>query len=55
MVTTLTFPQSKPFFKTEEEYQRFRDNFIKDVAPKMKKWQIARMRSEQAARNRIVN
>jgi len=39
--------KSEPFFKTEEEYQRFRQDFIDAVAPEMEKHRIARMESER--------
>ena len=47
--------KAEPFFKTEEEYQKFRQNFIDEVAPEMEKHRIARIKSEHAAMFRIVN
>jgi hypothetical protein len=52
------FPEgvkSEPFFKTEEEYQRFRRNFIDSVSPEMEKQRRARRESEQASMFHIVN
>lgn len=47
--------KSEPFFKTEEEYQRFRQDFIDAVAPEMEKHRRARMESERASMFRIVD
>ena len=47
--------ESEPLFKTEEEYQRFREDFIEAVAPEMEKHRIARMKSEQASMFHLVN
>lgn len=47
--------EAKPFFKTDDEYQRFRKDFIEHMEPIIKKQNRARMESELAARNRIVD
>ncbi len=47
--------KSKPLFKTEEEYQRFRHEFIDAVAPEMEKHRIARLKSELESMFHIVN
>jgi hypothetical protein len=47
--------KSELLFKTEEEYQRFREDFIEAVAPEMEKHRIARMKSEHASRFHLVN
>ena len=46
---------SKPVFKTEEEYQAFRQSFIEAMAPDLEKHRIARLKSELESMFRIVN
>jgi hypothetical protein len=45
----------EPFFKSEKEYQRFRQDFIDAVTPEMEKHRIARMESEKEAMFHIVD
>ena len=45
----------EPFFKAEEEYQRFRQEFIDSIAPELEQHRIARMKSELESMFRIVN
>jgi hypothetical protein len=45
----------EPFFKTEEDYQRFRQDFIESIAPELEKQRIARMESERESMFRIVD
>ena len=47
--------KSEPFFKTEEDYQNFRNDFIEAVAPEMEKYRIARLESEYASMFHFVN
>ena len=47
--------KSEPLFKTEEEYQRFREDFIEAVAPEMEEHRIARLKSEHQSMFHLVN
>ena len=47
--------EAKPLFKSDEEYQRFRTDFIEHMEPIIKEQNRARMESEREARNRIVD
>ncbi len=46
---------SKPAFKSQEEYERFRLRFQKDIEPQLIKYRQARARSEEAARTHWVD
>ena len=46
---------AKPFFKSDEEYEAWRQSYIDEVAPQMKKWEEARRKNLQDAMFRIVN
>lgn len=39
--------KSEPLFKTEEEYWRFREEFMKEVAPALERYALARALSER--------
>lgn len=45
----------QPVFKSEDEYQKFRQSFIDEVAPEMEKHRLARLRSEHESMFRIVD
>jgi hypothetical protein len=47
--------ESKPLFKTEEDYQKWRQEFIDAVSGDMKKWLLACKRSELESMFRIVD
>ncbi len=43
-----------PLFNDEEEYFKFREDFIEAVADEQEKWLEARRRSEEEARQRLL-
>lgn len=55
MIEIELLPEGEPFFKTEEEYEKFRKSFADDVSPELEKCRIARMESELDAMFRIVD
>lgn len=46
--------QTHPLFKTEEEYEQFREGFVEAVRPIQEKWLEARRQSEEEARYRLL-
>lgn len=46
---------SQPLFKTEEEYQTFRESYIEEVGPKLREYDLARARSERDSMFHLVN
>jgi hypothetical protein len=44
----------KPFFDTEEEYQKFRASYYEDMKPELDRQREARRLSEEAARRHFV-
>lgn len=46
---------SEPLFPTPEDYQRFRDEYIREMAPILKEQEILRRKSEEAARLKWVS
>jgi len=42
-----------PVFESREAYEKWRDDFYRDVAPKLKELELARARSWEAVRNKI--
>jgi chloramphenicol O-acetyltransferase len=56
MIQKIKFPKgSKPLFKSQKDYEKFREEYIKEVAPEMEKHRIARAKSEHEARFRRVD
>ena len=55
MIQIIEMPKGESFFKSEEEYQRFRDSYCESVKEDMEKWRIARLRSERESAFRIVD
>ena len=47
--------KGEPLFKTEEEYQRFREEFMREVAPDMEKYALARALSERDSMYHLVD
>lgn len=47
--------QPQRFFKTEEEYQRFRKEFYEAVKDGLDECRIARLRSEELSRHHLVD
>lgn len=45
---------SSPLFASEASYDQFREAFIEEVAPEQEKWQEARRKSEEEARQRLL-
>jgi hypothetical protein len=45
---------ARPLFDTQEEYTQFREKFMQEVIPQLEKWQEARRRSEEEARQRLL-
>jgi len=43
-----------PLFDSEDDYTRFREEFIATVSPELEKWMEARRRSEEEARQRLL-
>ena len=48
-------PKSEPLFKSEEEYQKFRDSYCESVKDDMEKWRIARLESERESMYKIYD
>ena len=42
-------------FPTAEEYEKFRQTFMDEVIPRQEEWLEARRKSEEEARQRLVN
>ena len=55
MIQIVKFPKGEPLFKSEEEYQRFRDSYYESVKEDMEKWRIAHLKSERESMFRIVD
>lgn len=45
---------AKPLFAKEEDYDKFREDFIETVTPELEKWAEARRKSEEEARQRLL-
>lgn len=45
---------STPLFSSDASYEQFREAFIEQVAPEQEKWQEARLKSEEEARQRLL-
>ncbi len=45
----------EPLFKTDEDYQKFRDEYSRKVIPELEKWERARALSCHEAQNRLVD
>jgi hypothetical protein len=45
---------SRPLFETEASYEQFREAFIEEVTPQQERWQEARLKSEEEARQRLL-
>ena len=45
---------ARPLFATEEDYSRFREEYIETVSPELDKWMEARRKSEEEARQRLL-
>jgi hypothetical protein len=46
--------KSRPLFKDEKEYARFRESFMAEVIPQQEQWMEARRRSEEEAQQRLL-
>jgi hypothetical protein len=44
----------RPLFANDAEYDEFREEFIREVVPQQEKWQEARRKSEEEARQRLL-
>lgn len=55
MLEIIKLPKGEPFFKSEEEYLKFRDSYCESVKEDMEKHKIARLKSERESMFRIVD
>ena len=55
MIQTIELPKSEPLFKSEEDYQKFRDSYCESVKDDLEKYRIARLESERESMFRIVD
>ncbi len=46
--------ETQSHFKTPEEYERFREEFVDRIVPIQEQWREARRRSEEEARHRLL-
>ncbi len=44
----------RDLFATEEDYSKFREEYIETVSPELEKWMEARRKSEEEARQRLL-
>ncbi len=44
----------KPFFSSQEDYEKWKEEFYKQVKPELDRYRTARWLSEESARQRLI-
>jgi len=55
VIQIIELPEGEFLFKSEEEYQKFRDSYCESVKDDLEKYRIARLESERESMFRIVD
>ncbi len=45
---------ASPLFATDDDYAKFREEYVETVSPELEKWMEARRKSEEEARQRLL-